>query len=234
MDISVLVPTRNRPIQLKKLIISVYETAFDPDNIEMCFYINEDEKTVSVEVIESLGYKNIKFKCGERVIMGDLWNKAMELATADILMLGNDDFIFRSRDWDRYILEVFEKYEDKILYVYGKNGNPQQKSGTYGFLHRNWVNTVGYFTPPYFVSDGVDGWLNEVSLSLGRRVFVPEVFIEHMHFTLGKSAMDSTYAERIADGVREREAGKRPYEEKAPERLDNIRRLQEFIDNYGE
>ena len=233
MNISLLVPTRNRPIQLRKLIISAYETASDPDSVEFCFYINDEgASTDSEEVITSFNNKNLRFKRGEKCILGELWNRALELATADILWHGNDDIVFRTSGWDKVILDAFEACKDKILFVYPANGNPKQQSGTHGFLHRNWVDVIGYFTAPYFSSDCCDGWLNEVAISLGRRVFVPNVLLEHMHFTLKKSSMDSVYAERIEAGVRDNVG--QIYLDKAPERLDNIRKLQEFIDNYGE
>ena len=42
---------------------------------------------------------------------------------------------------------------------------------THGFLHRNWVETVGYFVPPYFSSDFNDTWLNEVADMIGRKIY---------------------------------------------------------------
>ena len=230
MNISLIVPTRNRPEQLRKLITSAYETASDPDNVEFCFYIDNDD-TVSEEVILSFNNKNIKYMIGERYILASLWNDAFELATSDIFWHGNDDIIFRTPGWDKAVLEAFETYDDKIVFVYPASGNPNQKSGTHGFLHRNWVNTVEYFMPPFFSSDGCDGWINEVALVLNRIVFLPNVLIEHMHYTVGKAAMDTTYAERIANGKLDNIG--HLYEELRPERRDNIRKLKEFIATYN-
>ena len=68
--------------------------------------------------------------------------------------------------------------------------------GTHGFIHRNWADTVGYFVPPYFVSDYNDTWLNDVSKELGRHCFV-DILTEHMHPGAGKHVYDETHLERL-------------------------------------
>ena len=227
MNISILAPTRNRPSGLKRMIRSAFETASDPSNIEMCLYIDDDD-TVSEDAISTLKDYNIKYKRGERGVLSDLPNRVLELATADIFMGGSDDLIFRTKGWDSRVLETFEVFEDKIALVYPKSGNPYQLSSTILFLHRKWVDAVGYFLAPYFSCGGADGWWNEVSIYLNRRIFLPDVLIEHMHYTHGKSPMDNTYAEAVERG--EKDNIGQIYIDKTPERMEDIEKLQEAID----
>jgi hypothetical protein len=224
LNISILAPTRNRPAIVKRMVVSAFETASEPDKLECCFYIDDDD-CVSEQALA--GFTNIKIKCGKRIVLGDMWNKVFELASADIFMHGNDDVIFRTTGWDKAVMDAFAEYDDKIVFVYCNNGNPNQKSGTHGFLHRNWVDTIGYFTPPYFCSDCCDGWLNEVALALDRYVFLSDILIEHMHYTLGKSELDTTYKERIANGKRDNPH--QLYLNKEPERLENVEKLREVM-----
>ena len=91
----------------------------------------------------------------------------------------------------------------------------------------NWVETVGYFVPPYFSSDFNDTWLNEVADMIGRKIY------------LGKSA-DRTHAPFSREtllgpdpsGRLERHRKDKPqdlYAEKAEERRKDAEKLNQFI-----
>jgi hypothetical protein len=101
------------------------------------------------------------------------------------------------------ILDRFEQFPDRIVLVYGRDGIHDRNLATHGFLHRRWVDTVGYFVPPLFASDFNDTWLDEVARAVGRRQYVPEVYYEHLHPAVGKAPMDRTHQERLQRHVRE-------------------------------
>src|SRR6185369_12850874 len=113
--------------------------------------------------------------------------------------------------------------DDKILFVHGDDGHWGKEFGTHGCLHRNWIDTVGYVLPPYFVSDYGDTWVNEVADAIGRRKYLPFV-TEHMHFLWGKSEMDATYKERI-ERHKNDDPGKL-YVDLAPKRLRDVEKLR--------
>ena len=74
---------------------------------------------------------------------------------------------------------------------------------THGFLHRRWVDTVGYFLPPLFSCDWNDVWISEVAKKIGRAVPLPDMMIEHQHHSFGKREHDQTDAEREERGARD-------------------------------
>ena len=112
---------------------------------------------------------------------------------------------------DTNVRNAFDACPDKMIFVYGRDGivdvpvknakgeieTYTSRFGTHGFVHRNWYETVGYFVPPYFVSDFNDTWFNDVFQSINRRVFLPNVYTEHMHFLTGKSQKDKNTEERL-------------------------------------
>jgi hypothetical protein len=51
-----------------------------------------------------------------------------------------------------------------------------------------------------FSSDWNDVWISEVAKRVGRFVPMPDVVIEHHHYTFGKSERDQTHAEREERG----------------------------------
>lgn len=230
MRISILVPTRGRPENIKRLYKSVCDTAFDSSQIEFVFYVDEDDKT-SFDTIKSLG--GIPVLVGPRIILSKMWNECAAIARGDIMMHCGDDIIFRSQHWDKLVIEKFDESKDKILFVHGDDGHWGGQFGTHGFIHKNWMDTVGYFVPPYFSSDYNDTWLNEVANIIKRRVYIPEIVTEHMHFNImdeqgrPKGALDQTHADRIQrhneDGVEE------IYKSKEVERVADVEKLLVFI-----
>lgn len=225
--ISVLVPTRNRPDSVKRLLNSALNTAsFTP---EFIFYVDEDD-TSSIDVINDHDAVT-QIIVGPRVVLSEMWNRCAELAQFDVMMHCGDDIVFRSDHWDELVLNEFDKVPDKILLVYGNDGFQGEKLGTHSFIHRNWVETVGYFVPPYFSSDYNDTWLNEVAVALGRRVYVPEIFTEHMHPAAGKGVLDVTHQERLARHTRDNVEN--IYASKQDERFADVKKLQAFIATYG-
>lgn len=190
--ISLLIPTRNRPEWVERMWRSAVATA--EGEVEFCFYFDDDDLTS--EVVWGAFKANGAATKGERLVLSEAWNRAYELASGEILMHASDDIVFRTPGWDRFITETFDRFPDRLVFVYGSDGYQDERLGTHGFLSREWVETVGYFVPPYFSSDFNDLWLHEVAGMIGRRVYVPEVFIEHMHPDAGKAQWDQTHLER--------------------------------------
>lgn len=221
--ISILCPTRGRPGNVRRLVQSAEQTASGP--VEFVFYCDNDDH-VSQEVCAELGTVII----GPRIVLSQMWNRCYEQATGDVFMHCGDDIVFRTPDWDGMVLRTFERYPDRIALVHGRDGIHDQNLATHGFLHRAWVDAAGYFVPPYFSSDYNDTWNTEVADRLGRRVYLAEMYTEHMHFINGKAELDVTHQERLARHERDNPAGL--YEKHAAERATQVTRLQAVIDSY--
>lgn len=227
MKIALLVPTRNRPHNIERFIKSVLDTANNVDDISISLYIDDDDDS----------YDKLKFTRpkvtitrGPRIVLSEMWNRAYDAVKddADIFFHGGDDIIFRSDNWDALIKNMFSSYEDKILFVHGDDMSDVHRNnfGTHGFIHKNWVDAVGYFVPPYFSSDFNDTWLNDVANALNRRVYIDAVKTEHMHYVFNKAEKDQTHEERLArhanDRVDEIYAAKKPEREADVEKLRKV------------
>jgi glycosyltransferase involved in cell wall biosynthesis len=187
--ISIVFPTRNRPDNVRRLYTSVMETSQTMPEIYV--YIDDDD-TITPPVCKELG---IRYMTGPRMRkMASCFNELAQSAVGDILMYIGDDFIFRTKHWDVSVLDAFSKFPDKILLAYPNDGGWGEQLATAGFLHRNWINAVGYLFPIDFFQ-WADNWLQALADGVGRRVYLGSVLIEHMHPTWGKAAMDATYQE---------------------------------------
>nr|QBK88764.1 MAG: glycosyl transferase family 2 [Mimivirus LCMiAC01] len=231
--ISIILPTRQRPHNIDRLWKSLMDTVDDPDNIEMCLYIdNDDNLTIDHMKNKYDNNQKIKYMIGERIVLSKMWNEAYKLATGNIIMLCGDDVIFRTKNWDTIIRNEFNKYIDKILLVFGDDGFQHEKMAILPFVHRKWIEISGFFIPPYFVSDYCDTWLNDVSIRINRRVYIPKIYTEHMHFVCGKAKIDQNTRDRQ---IRHRQ--KNPehlYKTLINERIEQAQKLLDYINKMKE
>jgi len=224
--ISVLTPTRGRPDNVARLIDSALATTELP--IELVFYLddNDPDLTRNIGVIEEHAPAAI-YIVGPRIVLSETWNACFRVAVADVLMQCGDDIVFRSRHWAETVLREFDKYPDRLVLIHGRDDIQDDRVATHGFYHRRWVDTIGYFMPPYFASDWNDMWWTEVADAVGRRVYLPSVHTEHMHPVVGKAPMDLTHTERL-ERHRDDDCD-RIYTDRYPERQQDVAKLRAAI-----
>ncbi len=228
MKISLLVPTRKRPNGMKQVWLSALKTSFDQEKLEIIYYIDEDD-IESIKAYDEIASEQTNFIVGERIILSQMWNECWKIATGEIFMHCADDIIFRSLNWDKYIREEFNLSSDKIIFVHGDDGLKGKKLGTHGFLHKTWTDIIGFFVPPYFSFWYNDRWLTEVADAINRRIYLPNVLTEHMHYCNKKSEFDITYKEAKKRGMRDNV--NKIYKEKANERKEWANKLRKAIDS---
>ena len=216
---------------MKELWESAYNNSLYKDEIELIFYIDSDDNE-SIEMYKSLG-PNVHAIIDERGEgnLSVMWNRCYERASADIVMHCGDDIRFRTPNWDKIVLDEFDKYKDKIVLVYGNDGVRKDDLATHSFLHKNWIETVGYFLPPYFSSDMNDYWLTTVARNIKRLIKV-NIYSEHLHPAVGKHSLDITHQERIARG--DRDNVRELYRSKENERIEDCNKLLNFINKNNE
>lgn len=223
--ISILLPSRNRPENITRLWDSVVATADDTSQIEMILAIDKDDPQRAEYF--NVQPDNCQILVVDRTVLSVYWNLCQQAAKGPIFMHCGDDIIFRTPGWDTVVRDEFDRSEDKIIFVHGDDGGGNgQNFGTHGFIHQKWVDSVGYFVPPYFSSDYNDTWLNDVANMLGRRVYV-DILTEHMHPAFGKGPMDITHQERL---TRHRNDGVDGlYANKQEERIQDANKLKEAM-----
>ena len=195
MRILLATPTRDRPGLFKKMVKSARLTANQSDQLSIVARVDHDDPRRRDYITHSAAYTLLQ---GKRVRLPVAWNEIAERSRYDILMMCADDLRFRTIGWDDDVREVFEQWPDRIGLVYADDGLHDGKLATHPFVSREWIKTVGYYLPSILHGDFVDNWLHFLAAEIGRVVYLPRVYIEHMHPFAGKAPMDDTYNYRLS------------------------------------
>lgn len=227
--VSLTLPSRQRLASLQALVSSVFDTADNPDEVEVIVYDDNDPTDNTYQ--QWAPPKNVKiYRTKHRQTLSHYWQLAYEKSQGPIYMLCNDDVLFHTKGWDTKVKEAFDKYPDKIVLIYGEDGDPNKEKnfGALPFVHQNWIDAVGYFTVPYFSGDFVDTWLNDVADGIDRKLKI-KIYTEHLHPAFGKGEMDETRSSRWKKHWKDDMPGL--YLSKADERKTDIEKLKKAIAN---
>jgi len=237
--ISLCCPTRGRPDNVLRFVMSAIDNADQPNSVECIFYVDEDDPTLDNPLSFFYNWSNLRggslkryanktlLHIGDRILLSECTNVCSKLATGEILGYMGDDIIFRTKGWDTLVKTAFDSYHDKIALVYGRDGYQDEKLATHGFISRKAYEILGYLVPPHFVSDYSDTWLFEIYQSLGRLHYISELYTEHMHPIAGKADWDQTHKERLARGENVKPWDL--YAKLLPERLADFQKLKRSL-----
>lgn len=229
-NISLLCPTRNRVNGLKRMWDSALDTAYEPEKLELVLYIDYDDRDTIDFVTSNIQQSVIIISDKHNPqIYSNLHNICCTKSNADVIFSCADDLIFRSKDWDRIILEKFNTVNDKIAFLFGNDGHWGSKFGTHGFFHKNWFNTLGYLSPPLFTVDYSDNYINDIAKAIDRSFYMENIFIEHMHWTFGKMEFDQTAKEAHSRRSNTNNAFIYKNFETMQQQRDDIQKLFQFI-----
>lgn len=111
----------------------------------------------------------------------------------DYPILGHigDDNVPRNVGWDTRVMESLDTH----LFCYGDDLDPGRPAGSLAltiFMRSEVVQKLGYMGPPSIQHMYVDptwfAWGKATSIE-----FLPDVVLEHMHYSLGKAPRDESY-----------------------------------------
>jgi len=193
VDISLILPTRERLPQLQRVLESAASTADRPERLEIVLYLDDDDIPSHEFTFPKL---NLVPLIRPSVAMGQMTNSCYEASTGRYIMLANDDIVFRTPDWDTTVLETFGAFPDEVALVWGNDlyyGRSELP-----FLSRSVCQIMGHVCPPEYKQIFIDNHIYDIfrrlhSLGHNRMRFLPDMIIEHMHVQAGKTEPDKTY-----------------------------------------
>ena len=196
--ISILTPTRNRPNNCDRFIKSLYETTQYTGTLELLFYVDNDypAKDIYKEIEERWqnNFWRVEFVIGEPMSVSKSWNIIAEKSLGDIMIMGNDDLVYKTVRWDAKLLGQLMELNDPYYLTWFNDGINGSKHCAFPVISREWYETLGYFAPGIFNFGYNDTWLYDIAKRVGKLNFMGDILVEHLHFSTGKANMDDTYA----------------------------------------
>jgi len=239
VDISITIPTRNRPDRLNQTIISIIETAFDMKRIQIVIRIDNDDNTTieylsKLELINKYNFIIIKGEYTKNIV--DLWNECYSKCDGGRIMMCADDVIFRTSNWDSILIRVMPFPNSKPYFVWGNDKNQEHHLATLPIMSRYLIEKLGYFVPMGYRKEYCDTHLHDIMRKLEQigyniMTYLPDVIFEHMHPFVGKAQWDLTYESRRKFVEGDADRYKTYEKERNKEALELYRKIQDDINN---
>jgi hypothetical protein len=189
-ELTLLFPTRGRPKQFVRAVNSALEHA----DVKVLAYVDEDDPKLEEY---TWGERKTHLMVGPRLGTAKSIKKLVEACDTEWMMLGADDIVFETPNWDAKLINLIPK--DKVGISFGEDKNERQCN--HFVFHRRLHELTGLW-PDVFWHFGPDGYLGKVieGVAMDRRKFTSQVVVRHLQAKAGKSPLDTTYLEERSRG----------------------------------
>lgn len=202
MRLLVKLPSRSRPTKLHDVLKKYVEYASDISNIQFLISLDQDDITVTTELINDLmrDIPNCKICIGSSKSKIYACNRDMDkVSNYDIIILASDDMIPQIHGYDAIIREQMIQYfpdTDGVLWF--NDGYRGQNLNTLCILGKRYYDRFGYIYHPGYKSFYCDNEFTEVANRLGRQVYFDFVIIKHEHPANTSGEYDDLYVKNDA------------------------------------
>jgi len=191
MRMLTIIPTRGRNENAIRLYEAINATA---DFTEVVFAIDADDvETYKGLMAEIAGLGNVKIVIADRMGMnGTLNHWALWFSPDyDYICFMGDDHLPRTGGWDTKLAEAIGK-EPGI--AYGNDLLQGENLPTAVVMSSKIIRATGFMSPPNLKHLFLDNYWLAMGQALGNSNYLPDVILEHMHYTNGKAEHDERYA----------------------------------------
>jgi len=194
--ISLLLPTRKRPVLVQRLFQKIVEKTSRLDKVETILYVDEDD-------IDSQGLDNADFRVvrivGPILTMGGYNSACFAKAQGDILILANDDMVIQTHGWDDRVRAIHDKFEDQIYLGYANDLFKKSRFCTFPIMSRRTCELLADPYPATYRKSFIDTHLFDIfkrlqHVGFDRICYCDDLIFEHLHYRTGKASYDETYS----------------------------------------
>lgn len=184
-------PSRNRPANIARLLNAWDDTRAQAD---LVVAVDDDDDHLNDyrELFNDVDPSQFILQVGPRTKLGPTLNRiAVDYAPHyDAVGFLGDDHIPRTPRWDQRLADVL----DGGL-AYGNDLFQGENLATAVLQSSRIITTLGQYHPPQLVHLYLDNYWIALGQGINALTYLPDVILEHHHFTNGKSPADETYAE---------------------------------------
>lgn len=185
-DLALIVPSRGRPANARRLLDAIAHTAVD---VDVVFGLDATDPTID----EYPACEAIVWEQPEHPTMIQKLNGVATQMVGGHRYLGfmGDDHLPRTVGWDRIIVRALEARPHGV--VYPNDLFQGENLPTTVFLDARIVEALGWFAPPALHHLYCDNAWADLGGALGTLTYLPDVIVEHLHPHAGKAAGDEQY-----------------------------------------
>lgn len=196
--ITIIHPSRNRPVHAYKTIDMWLGNAKNPDNIEYIMVVDDDDALLRLYPEALTG----KYEGKVKVLVQNKkrkWyqkkptlnaitaiNSAASIALGNLMVVVSDDFVC-PKQWDEQLLFYTEGMKDMVVKTIDGSGNDWLC--TLPIVDKTWYKRFGYIYNPNYRHLFSDCELSSVAEMLGKLIKLPILF-EHKHPMFGHGQED--------------------------------------------
>jgi len=195
VSLIVLCPTRGRPASRLEEVLESFNNTRTLSDTELIFVQETDNPEPGLKH-DAVLWRYMYTITPRGNMQAALNTAAMQLAEPGILGFIGDDHRFRSEGWDQEI-------EDALAtpgIAYGDDLVQGADLPTQWFVSSSIVKALGWFALPACNHFYLDNAWKDLGEALGILRYLPQVKIEHLHFSYGKSDIDDTYRHTMRVG----------------------------------
>jgi hypothetical protein len=191
-EMLLIVPSRGRPQNIKRLCEALLKTK---SNVELIVGIDMNDPTADEyhDLALQYGFKlNVSV---ERKRFAATVNSIALYHYQDYEYLAwmGDDHVPQTEYWDEHYLDALK--EAGVGVVYGNDLVQGENIATELAFTSNIVGALGYAIPEGFVHLFVDNYFMELGKAVDRLIYLPNIIVQHMHYSTGYAQEDLTYRE---------------------------------------
>ena len=180
--ISMLLPARARPTNLRTSVASLFRLAADPSCVEVLLRLDDDDPHLADE-LRILGEMRREFDLSaDRIVawtgprlgypkMHHYYNGLAERARGDWLFIWNDDIDMVSAGWDRLLLDA-----PLFSVQFPRRDIAKTTDYTLPVVGRPWYSALGHLSMNAYC----DAWISDVSAFAGTSIVRDDIeFVHH-------------------------------------------------------
>jgi len=175
--VSILAPCRGRPELVKRMADSARATAGDPGGIEIVLRVDVDDEVMLHWMRAEVWHEPAVIgphRSGYASLPSFI-NEAARLATADLLIVVNDDAEFLTQKWDDKIVAAALRFPDGLFNFGIETANAD--NFIFPCVSRTLIDALGCVYDERLIYPDI--WLRDVLMPFGRAVRLRDVAVAH-------------------------------------------------------
>lgn len=191
--------SRGRPAGLARFAAAYRETGAA---LPLLVRLDQDDPRLG-EYLTTVLPKSWHEEIGPRKPLAEIYNDVFRrFCREEFYGMLADDLVPATPRWDRQLVEAAGSHG----VAYGDDGIQHELLATHPVIGGDLVRAVGWLTPPWLKFLWIDTTWTAIGRALGRLHYLPEVFMEHLHYSVGKSEHDQTYRDHHQYSLADQEA----------------------------